>query len=204
LTLLCDVDIPEWESKNRVTLHQQRTNIWLISCLNNGNATGSSLAGDIENAFGDWFESSLDMIAKIFDKRVKIGTADNIKKLIINKFPTNLGKPEKTREEMDPIPLLAPGNVVNVLVTFDYRGTTPSIPWPVYNKGFISRARCPIGADVMLTASFKPTTISPPEKSDSEIFGTTTDNVISATTIPLLITSAVIIVGGLAYLKSKK
>lgn len=213
MTLLCDVEIDEWEAKNRVPLFQQKTNIWLISCLNNDNATSISLAGDIEDAFSDWFGSSIDLVAKIFDGRVKFGTADNIFKTLVvgNQFPTHLGTPVKTREDMTPIPLLAAGNVVNLLVRFDYRGTAPSIAWPVYSKGVFSRNRCPIGANVMLTAVFAPTAESPPEIFDKEVFKRASDkakgevsDAFQSATIPLVVLSAVIIVGGLAFLKVKK
>ena len=110
-----------------------------------------------------------------FDGTTRSGAADLIRLERASAERLSLAQPVRRREELPgQIPVLGPGSVVWLEVSFAYRGQLLSIPWPVRTGASVqltSSADCPVGADWMLDSVGFPALSAPEEMSSADKAG---------------------------------
>ncbi len=201
------VDVDRWKLANRCPLFPGVRNQWILARLNTDDADKNAVTEELYDAFEQWFDSGLDIIAALED-RARVGTADNIEVQEIGPKST-LAKVviAKKREALPQPPQLGSGLVQFVRASFDYRGQSPDMPWPVFTSGLQS-GWCPTEANWILLATLKETLTSPPERGDGDVLGKLgekiTDKLESIQAPITIATIAAAIIGGVYLLKKAK
>ncbi|MGB1276518.1 MAG: hypothetical protein ACPG77_12285 [Nannocystaceae bacterium] len=145
----CPVDPELWALDNRVTLHPGRVNRWVLVRTLRDNPTPELLLRSTIAVMGRWFGDS--------GIGITTGTAgDNVDSIAIESqsYTRPLLMNSQRREQLDPIPMMRPGSVIYLTVTFNYRGSIRSMPWPVWSSAFsllTSSKICPFNCDWMLS-----------------------------------------------------
>lgn len=150
------VSIDQWEKENQIPLFNEKTNVWVIQLQTPGTVL-SNLDAEVttQKLMEKWFAWTLQSGSK--------GTLDNLKATVIPGIPAvkpvaTIDQTKNPKLTFEQLP--AGQNPVTVQVTFDYRGSNTSMPWPRY-RGSMLFPNCPIDTRSAPVAVFEPTGPSP-------------------------------------------
>ena len=167
--MTCGVDPIAWGEKNRVRLSTGKTHEWVLARTTRDRPTLDTLPMTTRAVMSKWFEGTpIDVLYADAGEAV-----DAVSVLSVSdSLPVPPSKAQR-REQLDPLPFLAPGPTppLFVRVAFHYRGYVKSLPWPVWTASgttFLRESKlCPQNCDWMLVwaKSEDELTEAPPEAS---------------------------------------
>lgn len=221
------VDLAKFRADNQCPLFRGKWNRWIFLRTTRDNPDDATINATLRAVMyrlnkenSEWGSSDLMVETTIPDgpragqKTVRVGHCDYLHTTKISHsaidFPRDLwprllpaGRLPARRESVDPVPTLSTKQAVWVECAFVWRGTAPSIPWPVFTGGpallpvptLRATQQCPIDADWILSGcAMPPAEIAPAEKTPIEKGGGELARVIP----PFALGGGLIAVGALA------
>ena len=169
------IDVEKWRAENRAPLFPGKVNRWVLVRTTRDDPTTDDLKNTLAATFEHWFSGTPLDPALPFDGTTRSGAADLIRLERASTDRLSLPQPVRRREELPgQIPVLGPGGVVWLEVSFAYRGQVLSMPWPVRTGAsaqLTSSADCPVGADWILDSVGFPALSAPDEMSTADKAG---------------------------------
>jgi len=149
MTLFCPgVDVERWQADNRVRLYPDRLQTWILArATDRDKPSDAQLQRMARAVMAKWFGEAGE--APVGDWS---GAADLI--TVGKPSPTAMRPPRtlQTRSELPSPPLVKPGGIAYVPVTFAWRARETSLPWPTWKVSWGLAGPCPQDADWMLAA----------------------------------------------------
>jgi hypothetical protein len=169
------VDVDAWERENRAPLFPNKVNRWVLVRTLRDNPTPDDLKMTLAATFSKWFAGTPFDAVLPSEDTTRSANADLIRLERVSKERLSFPLAARRREQLPGrLPMLRPGDVVWLEVSFAYRGQLVDMPWPVRTGAPVqlsASARCPVDADWMLDSAAVPTVDAPPEKSSGDKAG---------------------------------
>lgn len=152
MTFLCPgVDATAWGVRNRVTLHPGRVQTWILAHSHGGSPESKTTLSDADArrqaraVMQKWFGEGGSALGS------RSGAADLIEVGDPSTAKPRLGTVLQTRSQLPgPSPLLRPGKIIYVPVSFAWRSQRTTMPWPTWRVDWGLGSQCPDQADWML------------------------------------------------------